>query len=740
MRSRPAKEKGRNCKRNVLLTLTFGVLVPLGLLGNGRTLFISNAGEKSGQQKGHTVDIPSEEITKADFNFQKFDAAMHLQCATPKNSWHLALVWGHGVANYSDILNIIKDSLPDIRIPYQKIVHNIDLGGLVKVAYSDDVARIGKEHIDAKTEYMKSVPNTLAVLILVDPAPDMQSHGDGHMAINVNSRLVDVKWDIRQRFNPKLSEDAQRDSHGVFSHHHVIHVTDSSDGVDDVLQYLGQPSIARLNRTGNEISIPWHLESNSFAVEAASLKSLKIRCAVSSRKCTKGSTISISESPHYAFVTGNEEDYVEYYLKGRAKGILTDDHTPLAFTRLKGMFTPQQYPMCVCESDGNLRRSLLIVDAENVILDGAHRAALLLANGFSENVLVARWGAYGAKAEPCVVKDRVNLNDESWPRYFLTAWIQALQQEVNVVFLKAEVNLIEDFEIGGDVDIVVDSIVQAIKVVRRLSFGLEIRVSYLHNRSQAHVDAFNGKDFVRLDLYEKLFEGNEFIELPEISILFAEARRRDISSGISLRVPSLEHECTLRWLEWKSFSKTRPEKIKHLKWNRANFCSEELQENSVTACLIEVPKGSIEKVEITGASRQLAKPMVANYGFIPDTLVAKDKAWSGIPGDGDPLDCLVLGEPLTFNSTLNIRVLGVLNMVDNGETDWKILGAPLSNSDAEEEVIWEELERWFSEYKEGVEVSGHASLAKAISFIRQTESLFAKRELNLLADSSLPRI
>jgi hypothetical protein len=394
-------------KRRIVLPLICGTL-----LLTSRT-FVSNAG---GEWKEHTSNNITKENTRSATvsSFQNIDDETHLQCATLNNSWHLAFVWGHGVANYSDILSIIQDTLPDIRIPYQKFVHNFDLGGLVNVTYSDDIARIGKEFIDAKAGYLNSVPNTLAVLILDDPAPLMQSYG----AITANSRLVDVKWDIRQRFNPKLSEDAQRDSHGVFSHHHVIHITDSSDGVDDVLQYLGQPSIAQLNRTGSEISIPWHFGDSSrnypFAVEEVLLTSLKIRCAVSRRKCTKGFTIPIFESPHYAFATGKEEEYVEYYLEGRSEGVLTDDHTPLAFTRLKERFNPQQYPLCLCESDGILRRSMLIVDAENIILDGAHRAALLLAGVLSETVLVARWGAHGAKAEPCVVKDRVKeIYDES---------------------------------------------------------------------------------------------------------------------------------------------------------------------------------------------------------------------------------------------------------------------------------------------------------------------------------------
>jgi len=680
--------------------------------------------------------MPKKPLDFAATNTYAADDVIH-RCGRRKHSWHLALIWGHGVANFSDILSNITDALPDIFIPYQKIVYDVDIEGVVGVAYSDDLARVGKQHIDSKTRYLMSVPRQLAIFILVDRMPTFESYGDAPWTKTANSRIVDIKWKIRRMFNPKLSASAERDSHGVFSHHHVIHISDTSEGVDEVLKYLHLPSLTQLQRTGDKISTPWHIDLGSkLAVEDIHLNLLKIRCAVSSGKCKKGSAIPISESPHFAFVTGNVEEYVEYYRKGRSEGVLTDDHTPLAFTRLLERFDPEQYPACVCENDGIQRRSVLIVDDKNILLDGAHRSAILLANSDFQTVSVARIGGIGEIfVEPCAfdnifsgptyLPDTVDTRSDAWPRSILLAFIQAVQQqETKAVFLKVEEGFVDSFHTGQDVDILVESIVQTIRILRRITSNLEVREKYLNNKTQAHVDVVNGGDFVRFDLYKELPDGEHPSNFPRAINVFEESRIKNVSHGVSLRIPALEHECKLRWSDWKKYSMSRPEKIKHLNWNRANHCPQDLQEDDVTICVIEVPRGSSSKMEISGGSRELGSPMIANYGFVPDTVVSKYETWAGFPGDNDPLDCLVLGDSLPFKSTLNIRILGMILMTDNSETDWKIVGEPIGNPNPEEGVNWEELERWFSEYKGGVEVHGHSRVAQAIDFVRQTESSF----------------
>lgn len=64
----------------------------------------------------------------------------------------------------------------------------------------------------------------------------------------------------------------------------------------------------------------------------------------------------------------------------------------------------------------------------------------------------------------------------------------------------------------------------------------------------------------------------------------------------------------------------------------------------------------------------------ANYGIIPHTLL---KAEDG--GDGDPLDVLVLGSPLTQGRLVSVRIIGIMTMLDSGEQDNKLIAVTPEN-------------------------------------------------------------
>ncbi len=92
-------------------------------------------------------------------------------------------------------------------------------------------------------------------------------------------------------------------------------------------------------------------------------------------------------------------------------------------------------------------------------------------------------------------------------------------------------------------------------------------------------------------------------------------------------------------------------------------------------CVIEIPKGSKKKYELDKETGFLMLDRIlytsthypANYGFIPRTY----------GDDGDPLDVLLLCaetlEPLTL---VKAKPIGVINMIDNGRNDEKIIAVP----------------------------------------------------------------
>jgi inorganic pyrophosphatase len=65
-----------------------------------------------------------------------------------------------------------------------------------------------------------------------------------------------------------------------------------------------------------------------------------------------------------------------------------------------------------------------------------------------------------------------------------------------------------------------------------------------------------------------------------------------------------------------------------------------------------------------------------NYGMIPQTWEdpAHAHADTGCSGDNDPLDAVELGHrAMPIGGVAAVKVLGVLAMIDGGETDWKVL-------------------------------------------------------------------
>lgn len=65
-----------------------------------------------------------------------------------------------------------------------------------------------------------------------------------------------------------------------------------------------------------------------------------------------------------------------------------------------------------------------------------------------------------------------------------------------------------------------------------------------------------------------------------------------------------------------------------------------------------------------------------NYGMLPQTWenpFEKDESLD-IEGDGDPLDIIEIGSnPVSCGSMLDVKVLGALCLIDQGQVDWKIL-------------------------------------------------------------------
>lgn len=152
-------------------------------------------------------------------------------------------------------------------------------------------------------------------------------------------------------------------------------------------------------------------------------------------------------------------------------------------------------------------------------------------------------------------------------------------------------------------------------------------------------------------------------------------------------------------------------------------------QNGTLNTVVEIPQGSFLKIEWDRKRAAFmldrvepsiyAKPV--NYGFIPQTL----------DEDGDELDTLIVcDEPLPTGIWLEAKVIGVMNFIDDGEADHKIIVVPADDRNTGDSIktLADLGERWqqmmtehFNHYKDlkkpgttKVEGFGDAEQAKKV--------------------------
>jgi len=86
---------------------------------------------------------------------------------------------------------------------------------------------------------------------------------------------------------------------------------------------------------------------------------------------------------------------------------------------------------------------------------------------------------------------------------------------------------------------------------------------------------------------------------------------------------------------------------------------------------------------------------ICNYGAFPQTWenpFHKD-SWTDQRGDKDPVDVCEVGDsPVATGTVLPVRVLGILAMIDSGETDWKVIVINAEEADSKGIRNMEDLE------------------------------------------------
>lgn len=161
--------------------------------------------------------------------------------------------------------------------------------------------------------------------------------------------------------------------------------------------------------------------------------------------------------------------------------------------------------------------------------------------------------------------------------------------------------------------------------------------------------------------------------------------------------------------------------------------------------VIEIPAGTNEKWEVNKTTGQIEwevlkngeKRMIrylsypANYGFVPQTVVDKSTG-----GDDDPADVFVLGPALARGSIVAVKLIGMINMLDNNEADPKLLAVraddTLLNINSHQELmdkysgINEIIKLWLAHYKgtNRVEIVSEDDEKAALSYVIEAHKTF----------------
>jgi len=149
-----------------------------------------------------------------------------------------------------------------------------------------------------------------------------------------------------------------------------------------------------------------------------------------------------------------------------------------------------------------------------------------------------------------------------------------------------------------------------------------------------------------------------------------------------------------------------------------------LAESGAYNMVVEIPKMTKAKMEVAtkeegnpiaqdikkGKLRDYHGPIFWNYGCLPQTWEDPNVEHPELKcfGDNDPIDVVEIGSSsLPMGSVKEVKPLGVLAMIDDGELDWKVLAIATDDPLAEQyndiddvpDAITSGIREWFRWYK-----------------------------------------
>ncbi|MBX2852611.1 MAG: hypothetical protein KTR15_12805 [Phycisphaeraceae bacterium] len=464
------------------------------------------------------------------------------------------IIWGHGLPDLDRVLDLVRatEGFTIRRI----LVRDIDdMPRFVRSVYNFDYAPY--RHLIDKTKYLLDVTPRAAFIVLENKQPEEHTVGTGRFAHTECRRMTALKRAVRERFNPTVD--------GKPTEHHVVHGTDHAGQTIATLNLLGYRKVDDLlGGTPTILETPDHLPpKKQWTLQRVELSKAYARIANAPGEALAHRVVPVRQTPHAMYLAAERGPYEQYW---RCYGgdLFHEDHAPQAFDRLNERFDylGEDYP------DSYLLLEPLD-DERYVLLDGVHRAAILLSQGNTHIIAaVADQHVISASEISTGSIDLHRVFDQTQPHEF--AVMKSLPKGSP--------------EPGSDIDLLcTDKVALGKQLMRNcrslINDGYTIRLRDLPETNQAHLDILHGdKIALRLDLHEGL-GAYQHIPVKETFAQRLMDRREyaavDCPKGLlQLPVPDATDNLVLRYLEYQEWFDRRPDKIKHAEHIADRFASD----------------------------------------------------------------------------------------------------------------------------------------------------------------------
>ena len=352
--------------------------------------------------------------------------------------------------------------------------------------------------------------------------------------------VVDLKIRIRNAFNPRFADPSQKIAplNAGVSHEHCIHGSDYEEQTEYVLKLLNLDSLSYYKRyDDSEYFFPYHLNVETYSLVDVPIDTLKANII------GKGA-VSLQETPHYKYINGKSEDYIQYFY-GNFGTNLCEDHFPEAFEKLILNFDPNYI-----REDG--KESHIIINTQNIILDGVHRAVILKNKGITQVTCLQ-------------VIDQDNSDGHYSNLIDLQEYFENCPHEYCIIKMNGH---FPNYYNYSDVDILCPDIKALVEYTKTFSekYAGE-KLKFIVNpleEGHVHVDVYpEGKSLnFKFDFMDNLQMYKSFS--------VDDALMKNVFRGKVLKqkvfVPSTAYDLAIRYMEYVEYDRDRPDKIKHYEY------------------------------------------------------------------------------------------------------------------------------------------------------------------------------